>query len=293
MRVTSMINKPSLNAVRVSLTGLIVTFLAHGVANAGLVRGTWDPGFGPALPGLSWTARADLQVPDACSNQGDGTFANSGLCAGSVVLGVFLRLYNTGYAGPLDWDSGLAIYGSDPPGAATYTACNPSASGDPYYIARCSGFFGSPYYGVSNVRVVGGNVVGFDSNVPFGLTYDTSGGTPSNALGNGFTLNFTVNGPVLTCVGTSPTTPPCQSPVVADTTDLTQFLVTYLSTEGQPSDTSAPKFTDSNGNALGAVLDGNGTFLRLAPSASVPEPGTLALGLAALTAIGWLRRRRA
>ena len=65
-------------------------------ARAGLISGSWDPSFGPALPGLNWAVRAQFFVPDACTAQGDGVyFTNAGLCAGSSTLSFYLRLYNS------------------------------------------------------------------------------------------------------------------------------------------------------------------------------------------------------
>ncbi len=261
---------------------LCACFMLVSVADAGLVRGRWDPGFGSTLPGLNWTVHAELLVPSGCDSQPDGVYNNtSSPCAGSVALGVFLRLFDTGYTSN-DWNV-LTTYSSAPPDAATYPVCNSTVSGDPYFVARCGGFFGIPY-GISNIRIASGNVVGFDGTYPSSLTYDTSFGFPTNALEYGFGLDFTVNGPVLTCK-TSTISVACPTGTVGDTTNLTQFLVTYTS-----NDASVPKFIDeTTGQALGAVLDGSGKYLGLA--AAVPEPGSLALLLGALGA-GWVARRR-
>jgi hypothetical protein len=271
--------------LRIAATGLTLAVGVHGGAQAGLITGDWDPQFGSTLPGLNWTVHAELLVPNACSTQGDGTFTtSSGNCAGTVVQGVFLRMYNDGYTAN-DWGD-LSTYSSDPPYAATWAICDSSVSANPYYMARCNGNFSTPY-SATDIRVASGNVVGLNSGAApttFITSVVTMMGTeswPSTANFNQFQLYFTATGPVLTCLACND-----GDDTVADTTDLTQFLITYNS-----NDTSEPKFTDEQGNALGAVLDGEGTYLRQATG--VPEPGALALVLAALTAVGWSRRRRA
>ena len=100
---------------------------------------------------------------------------------------------------------------------------------------------------------------------------------------NGFSLNFTLNGPELLCVS-------CDNfrGVKSQTDGLRQFLVTYT-------DEGPAKFTDSNGNALGVVLDENGRVLGRSTSINgqlVPEPAGLALVLTALGAAALVRRRR-
>ena len=122
-------------------------------------------------------------------------------------------------------------------------------------------------------------------------------------MGNTFDLRFGLSGAKLTClhcVDTFFNQPPPPTnfnlPNIDSSTDgLVQFLITYTS-----NDTSTPKFTDAQGNALGARLDGTGTYLGQSTSidaqviAAVPEPGALTLVLTALAGVGvvGLRRRR-
>ena len=281
-------------------------------AQAGLITGSWDPEFGSALPGLSWSAYAELTASDACTaavgNQTVGT-GTGGPCADAKVNAVFLQLYNTPF-GALDW-SDSASYGSTPPNSATFAVCDTSVSGIQSYIDRCNDNFGD-YFNLSALRIEGGSVAGLKSSVgalfaavdyepPFDLLSFLvwpslespasrrllrAPSLPSSANKNLFSLNFTVNGPELWCELCNRSLRRVQS----ETDGLRQFLVTYES-----DDTSKPKFTDSTGKALGVVLDENGKVLGRSTSINgqlVPEPAGLALVLTALGAAALVRRRR-
>ena len=155
------------------------------------------------------------------------------------------------------------------------------------------------YFPLSDIRVEAGQIVGFSSSEEFAQSLYLYSGTyytnPTTAGGNLFGLSFTTTvtttGPQLRCVNCRTFFNPGDGSggdgagdVFASTANLTQFLVTYTDNAG-----TVPKFTDPiTGKALGAVLDSNGVYL----GQSVPEPGTLALALAGLTAVGWSRRRR-
>jgi hypothetical protein len=79
--------------------------------------------------------------------------------------------------------------------------------------------------------------------------------------------------------------------VYASTEGLTQFLVTYNDNAGQ-----TPKFTDGQGNTLGARLNGAGEYLgqgTIPGASSVPEPAAPLLALTALVGLGIVRRRKA
>lgn len=242
-----------------SLTALALQFAASAPAHAGLVTGNWDPAFGPFLPNLSWSAQLQLIIPDACSNQADGVYATTGSCAVTAVQQIRLYLYDT------------------------------NSSPSSYFELGTYG------WNFDQVRVQAGQIVGFDvPTAPVAeLTriYDPSSNTyfslPTSAFGNTFQLSFNLNGSSLTCLHCSNTFTTADNYALpnqsASTQELKQFLVTYTDDAG-----TTPKFTNGGGNALGALLDGNGNYLGQGtsidaqPSGTAPEPGTLALALAAL-----------
>jgi hypothetical protein len=260
-------------------------------AQAGLISGSWDPVFGPALPGMSWSAYAELSASDTCTGtSGNQTVAAGQDCAGAKVLAVFLQLYNAP-ATALDW-SQSASYSSNPPNSATFAVCDASVSGNAAYTSRCNGNF-STYFNLSALRIEGGSVVGLQTGVATTfLAQDPAIGNndpwPSSSLGNRFTLNFTLNGPELVCVHCQTADGDDDDDIQSSTEGLRQFLVTYT-------DSGAPKFTDGDGKALGVVLDETGKVLGQATSIDalrVPEPAGLALVLTALGAAALVRRRR-
>lgn len=251
---------------------VVLALASPFAAQAGLVTGSWDPLFGSSLPGLSYQVKADFFVPDACSDQGDGTFSViSGACAGSNLVRARLRLFDPG---------------SDPN--------NFDLRDDNSFWFDMAAPFND--YGVAEVRVQNAVVVGVSAGLAVNLpaltppSAATFNGVVATALGNSFGVHFTVNGPVVTCFqcvlpGGMPST---DNPnVLAGTTGLTQFLVTF-------NDNQRPKSgTDARGNPIGAVLDSNGGFVRLGTDPNlVPEPGSLGMALAALLALGAVGQRR-
>lgn len=254
---------------------LVAALASPFTAHAGLVTGNWDPLFGPFLPGLSYQVRAQFFVPDACSTQGDGTFSAVGLCAGATVMSANLRLFD-----------GLA----DPNNFLQISANSFNFNMVPGIAPPADGAFG-----VSQVRVLGGQVVGVAAGQmisgsvtavsPVGAIFV---GIVPSALNNTFGLHFTAFGPVVTCFDCSNTGSgaiPANPDVVAGTAGLTQVLTTF-------NDNGAARLADASGRAIGVRLDDTGRVVGLTGT-PVPEPGSLPLVLGALASAVWLRRRSA
>lgn len=252
-------------ALRRALVAAGTGLLALGSAQAGLVSGNWDPPFGPALPGLSYQVEVTFLVPDACSAQADGIYSTSaGACSGSSMVSARLRLFDTALGDPNDFDE-----------------VNANSNNADFHTIG-----GSVGYGVFEVRVEGGMVVGLQAGrldlppptqppllTPVLVGY--VGLAPT--LANFFGMMFDTNGPQVYCQA-------CNGggDVFASTDGREGFIVTYL--EG-----GAPKFTDGNGNAIGAVLDEDGNVVGR--RSVVPLPGSLALLAAGLGLLGLARRR--
>jgi hypothetical protein len=269
-----------------AVSAFVFTLASIAPAQAGLVTGRWDPQFGTALPNLSWQARTEWLVPNSCSSAADGVYSTSasgGPCedtgANLRVLAIFVRWFDTVGGDPNNFFESDA-YGAYTGWCESTYLTNADCSLSNIYPFTSPAF--EPLI-ATNVRVALGQVVGFDTNITSFLT----GGTPASAGKHTFGLSFTTNFPVFTCSNTiggppgydtPPTDHSCDGLVTADNTNLNQYLITYNS-----SDTSDPKFKDSNGNALGVRLNGQGQV--------IPEPGALMLVLLALGAAGASRRR--
>lgn len=241
--------------------------MAIGTAQAGLVTGSWDPSFGPALPNLSYQVQVTFYVPDACSAQVDGIYVTSaGACVGTSMVSARLRLFDSTLGDPNNF----------------FEVNANSNNADHHTI------MGSVGYGVFELRVQGGMVVGLQAGrgdlpppiqppllAPVLVGY--VGLAPT--LANFFGMVFDLTGPEVYCQA-------CNGggDVYAQTGDMEGFITTY-------NDDGSAKFTDGNGRAIGAVLNNVGEVVGL--SAGVSLPGTLALLLAGgLAALGTARKRR-
>ena len=162
-----------------------ICFGGLGQAHAGLVTGAWDPAFGPFLPNLNWAVRAELLIPNGCSNQADGVYSTaSGACAASgiSVQNIWLRLYDTG----ADPNNFFGNNGLTPPNSAVWS-------------------LGPFAWTFNNVRVAGQQIVGFDATGAVVAQTVVSVSSvlysfPGSAGGNLFSLAFMTNGPTLECL---------------------------------------------------------------------------------------------
>ncbi len=274
-------------SIRLLVAAFALLVLGPGVARAGLVSGRWDPQFGAFLPGLNWQVRAQMLVPNACSALADGVYTTAfGACAGSRLDSVYLRMFDTGQ----DPNDFFTITGTVTATTSTYWGWCYTGSTEPHCYN-----FNVNFFTLSAVRVQAGQVVGFASSEEFAQSLYTFSGNdytnPTTAGGNVFGLTLGTNGPVLRCLSCRQNLLDPFGPVdvFASTTDLSQFLITYTT-----DDTSSPKFTDTNGNALGARLDANGKYLGQSNAfdgAIIPEPASVVMVFTAFAALGFVRRR--
>lgn len=256
-------NPPNFAALRRGLAVAALGLTGLSPAQAGLVSGNWDPVFGAPLEGLSWQVRALLQVSNACLARPDGVYSDGDCAPANItVQSIRLRLFDNAVADPNNFDQVLV---------------------DTEPRTGITNFGGGQT--VTQIRILGGQVAGIElagsllSGTLFSGSPDYS--VPFAAAGNDFLLNFSVDAPTLTCVQcrANITDPFGPVNVVGSNAQLQQYLVSYTS-----EDTSAPKFADAQGNAVGLRLDGNGN--------PIPLPGTLPLLAAALGVLA-LRGRRA
>ena len=260
--------------LRLAATGLTLALVAHGAAHAGLVRGDWDPVFGPALPNLSWQVRSEWLVPNACSNQADGVYSTAALgpCQSTIpdpvrLLSVWVRWFDTNAGDPNNFFEFNAVSAYTGWCESVWAGSQPDCNlGNTFFFNQ-----GFEPLGASNVRVAASQIVGFDT----GITSFLTNLQPNSAGIHQYDLSFKATGPtgpVFTCFD-------CEPVATADNTNLNQYLITYVS-----SNASEPKFVDSQGNPVGVRLDGAGNV--------IPEPATLALLGLGLAGLGFSRRKQ-
>lgn len=249
---------------------------AVGSAEAGAVSGNFDPPFGPALPGWNYSGTFNLDFSENWVNDygGDTSF---GAFVGTTQFKLILAEF--GQTGNLNLNSTVRLCE-----IAVAPTCAPSSSATSEVLSITYDIASGLLTDWETTTDLGAQTLAELNSINFGAV-------PGGPRTFNFSWDSLLAGPTLICAG-------CglgAGPVNASRDGL---IVSYQQVD-------EPRFFNSGGGLVGSVTstytaDANGDITRntvvTLPGAvqnSVPEPGSMALVLAALTGAAWVRRRQA
>jgi hypothetical protein len=145
----------SVKRVRAASVGAAIAALGAlagaGSAQAAVYTGNWDPAYGGPFASLGWQASASFDVPASCLGQADGSYDDTGACAGFSVLSATLEFYDIAAPGTIlesfSLDTNVIVTGLDIVGG--------------HLVGVDTGFFSGVVPGGASMPIAGGGAYAF------------------------------------------------------------------------------------------------------------------------------------